>query len=452
MRRDMNHMTSNRNTIRIFFLSIFYCVFFANLSFAAVLSTDPVETLSSSGSSESPAAKLVSFEGDVKILKKGSENWLQAEKDQAIQVGDQILVGKGSSADIAYDSYFLNISHLKENTKAEIRSINPTDIYLEDGSIFSALDGLSSQSGYQIATPTAVAAVRGTHFDVDFDKANQKFTAASLPSGEEGHVSKIFVLDPEDPDAEGVEVIENKQLDLKSGDMIRPELIRTADPMRMEAGKKMFAQMGERLPRFQELRGEGKVRLQEMKQRGPQRPDGQKPPFGQKNELDSITPEKVKELFKEKPGNFKKSNPDGEINPPQPETPQVDSLENVRTLDAMLEEDKPQQAKPFGSFRPQRQEFGENNSRPQSPGPNGENQNTGQAQPFGKTKPFGEYRPQSINSGPNAGNFGRPDAMKPHPGGPQQGQGPQPQQGGGQKPQQPQGQRQGPPPQGPPKK
>lgn len=228
--------------------------------YAEVLSTNSAE-------SQTQSAKIVDLEGDVRILKKDSAEWQAAKKDQIIEAGDQIITGKTSFVDISYDHYLLNITRIQENTKAEFRTIQPTDIYLEDGSIFSALDGLDEKGGYQIATPIAVAGVRGTHFDVAYDPSSQKFSAASLPSGEEGHTSRIFVSDPRHPKTAPVEIIENKQLDLKSGEPIHADRVRPAESRRIQAGKIAFQHMAERMPQFQQQREQGKIHFQERRQK-----------------------------------------------------------------------------------------------------------------------------------------------------------------------------------------
>lgn len=430
------------NSLRTIFILALSLLLPAGFLSAAVLSTDPVTQLpaaASSAPSSETKAKIVSLEGTVKILKKNAETWQAAQENQPIDEGDQILTGQNSSADIAYDNYLLNISHLKENTKAEIRSIDPTDIYLEDGSIFSALDGLSGKGGYQIATPTAVAAVRGTHFDVGYDQSSKKFTAASLPTGDKNHISKIFVTDPKVPQSAGVEVVENKQLDLKFGEPIQKSMIKQADPARLQAGKEVFHQMEQRMPKFQELRGEGKAHLQEMKQRGP----GQRQNLNQDSSLEK------------KPQDYKDRREPGEMNVPvnQGNTEirePVNSLENVQALDDLLDSEKPQQVKPFGSFKPKPQSLYGSNQNSQAPGsegePNGNNPENGQGQGPMVMKPFGQMRPQSINEKPALGNQNQ---------GPMNGPGRFQQQPSGQQnnnQQQPQGKRQGPPPQGPPSK
>ncbi len=137
-------------------------------------------------------AKVFEFEGDVRILKAGADEWMPAEKEMVLEAGDQILTGKGSFVDIVYDDHFLNVARIDAETKAEFRSIEPTELHLEDGKIFSALDGLAPGDGYRISTPTAVAGVRGTTFDV-MHNAQTKLDIINVYPDSTPHLGEVFV-------------------------------------------------------------------------------------------------------------------------------------------------------------------------------------------------------------------------------------------------------------------
>lgn len=146
------------------------------------------------GSLEDHRATVFNVSGEVKILKKGSEEWLLVQKNMPLEQGDQILTGKDSFVEFAYDRHFLNIARIEQNTKAEFLSIEPTDLHLEDGTIFNALDGLAGGS-YQISTPTAVAGVRGTTFDFAYDAGSQtvEVNVFADPSSHVGAVDLQFL-------------------------------------------------------------------------------------------------------------------------------------------------------------------------------------------------------------------------------------------------------------------
>ncbi len=189
-------------------------------------------------------AKAFDVRGDAKILKKGSEDWQSMRKDMVIEAGDQILTGDDSYVDIAYDSKFLNVARIKEKTKAEFRSIEPTELLLEDGTIFNALDGLNGNT-YQISTPTAVAGVRGTTFTASYDAQLGK---------------NFFDVYPDKSLHEGViEIIpgdEREPVLLKEGETLNPEGSVEAIPEdRMEEGKVLLSAVLEERQEFVDQEG-----------------------------------------------------------------------------------------------------------------------------------------------------------------------------------------------------
>jgi len=78
--------------------------------------------------------------------------------------GDTITVAAGSHLDLAYDKQWKNITRFRENSRITIRSIFPTDLSMDYGEIFAKLTSLPKNSTFEIETPTAIAAVRGSGF------------------------------------------------------------------------------------------------------------------------------------------------------------------------------------------------------------------------------------------------------------------------------------------------
>ncbi len=156
-------------------------------------------------------AEVFRVEGDVKILKHASDEWIAAEKGMILEVGDQVLTGKDSFLEVVYDSHFLNIARIEEKTKAEFRHIEPTDLHLStDGAIFSALDGLKPGSQYQVSTATAVASVRGTHFAVEVQGGS--FSQIAVIPDTKSHESAVELLSD---DGKSMSVPEGQQLNLR---------------------------------------------------------------------------------------------------------------------------------------------------------------------------------------------------------------------------------------------
>ncbi len=212
-------------------------------------------------------ASVVSFEGTVYAMKKGESSWAEIQQAAEVHEGDKIRTDAGATAEIAYDSTLLNLTHLKENTVAEFRSIEPTDVYLEDGTLFNALDGLDADSSYQVSTPTYVAAVRGTHFDVQFDQATQQFSAATLSPEEGVGSSKIFVSDPNlGASAETLEVREGNQIDVPRGQRLLPEFVQAAAPQRIQAAHEAFSNFRNRMPQFDEQRKMGREKMEKRRE------------------------------------------------------------------------------------------------------------------------------------------------------------------------------------------
>lgn len=139
-------------------------------------------------------ARVFEIQGEARLLKHSTDSWVPLQKDMIIEAGDQIVTEAESKVKITYDDHFLNIAVIKEKSKVEFRSIEPTDVHLEDGSIFSVVERLNGDT-YQISTPTAVAAVRGTHFSTAYDAHSGSFSVNLFPDG--GDRSHVVVTDTE---------------------------------------------------------------------------------------------------------------------------------------------------------------------------------------------------------------------------------------------------------------
>lgn len=200
-------------------------------------------------------ARVIDFKGDVRVLKRDAEEWQPLQKDMILEVGDQILTGKESFVDISYDSNFLNIARIQEKTKAEFLNIEPTILRLEDGSVFSALDGLEKGSSYQIATPTAVAAVRGTHFEVSYDAMTGDFLAATLPVPDDGHESFILIQNAfEGGDGHQISLGEGEQVQVEAGQTVDTLQVQAVDPALVEKAQEALAEFAGKIENFEDLR------------------------------------------------------------------------------------------------------------------------------------------------------------------------------------------------------
>ncbi|MDD5085262.1 MAG: FecR domain-containing protein [Candidatus Omnitrophica bacterium] len=109
-------------------------------------------------------AAIISVEGDVKVIADGEEK--KAEEGMIIKAGDKVKTAAGSSAEIAYDGACKNLTRLDENTEMAVTAVSPTRLEMTMGRLFAGLEALKKDEPFEVRTPTCVAAVRGTEFDV----------------------------------------------------------------------------------------------------------------------------------------------------------------------------------------------------------------------------------------------------------------------------------------------
>jgi branched-chain amino acid transport system substrate-binding protein len=108
-------------------------------------------------------------EGDVLVMKAGTDDWVEAEVGMSLKVGDTIKTGDGSSAEITF--FEGSTIELKAGAEIEIASLeisaetDSASIILQQtiGSIvFRVKKIVDPASRYEVETPTGVVAVRGS--------------------------------------------------------------------------------------------------------------------------------------------------------------------------------------------------------------------------------------------------------------------------------------------------
>ncbi len=107
--------------------------------------------------------EVVNVSGDVQLVRKG-EPVAALKQGMFVLKGDTLVVGKASSADLAFDEAWQNTARLSENTRVNMTSLEPVRLNMVSGDIYSKLDALVKGTSYEVKTPTAVATVRGTKF------------------------------------------------------------------------------------------------------------------------------------------------------------------------------------------------------------------------------------------------------------------------------------------------
>jgi|GEM_PF-5416345 len=210
---------------KIFLLLFFISLTFFSTSWAAN-SRDALVDLQVSSAIQKNAQAEVSLtdgkayaykvSGNVTFMKSGSPVETKLKVGDLIQAGDKVLTEKGAVAEIAFDIMKKNAIQIPQDTTATFTSIEPTDIKLDNGSIFSAIDGLAKGSSWKVTTPVAVAAVRGTVFMVGYEASSKEFFAATLNVVDDGKISAIEI---QSLTSEGnASVAEGKEISFKEGD------------------------------------------------------------------------------------------------------------------------------------------------------------------------------------------------------------------------------------------
>jgi hypothetical protein len=162
-------------------------------------------------------AAISHLAGSVRILRADSEEWAEAKENDSVAEGDQIKTSNGASCDILYDDSSLNIVHVDENSIVTFLTIEPTYLYLMDGSIFNSLEGLPDGEQYEVSTETATTGIRGTKFLRTYLASEQ--SDSTIVS--EGTVESFPVLADGSLSQEAVRIQKDNELTLT------PEMLRS---------------------------------------------------------------------------------------------------------------------------------------------------------------------------------------------------------------------------------
>lgn len=107
--------------------------------------------------------EVMSVEGTVTLRNDQVSSYALKEGD-LVRAGDWIETAEGAAADISYDRDWNNVTRIEENSKVQIRSVLPSSLELARGAVYAKLQSLPRDSSFEVKTPTAIAAVRGTEF------------------------------------------------------------------------------------------------------------------------------------------------------------------------------------------------------------------------------------------------------------------------------------------------
>ena len=116
-------------------------------------------------------AKIKRIDGTVSVLKKGAEKWRTARVNMPLSEGDAVYSREESFAEIVYSSGA--ILRMDEDTKILIKKVSEKKTKTETplGNVWANMRKLViSKKEFELESPTATAAIRGTVFQMNTDK------------------------------------------------------------------------------------------------------------------------------------------------------------------------------------------------------------------------------------------------------------------------------------------
>ncbi|MFH1538750.1 MAG: FecR family protein [bacterium] len=141
---------------------------------------------------EAVTATLMNVEGDVQVQEEEGAKWRDARDGVRLSDGSSIKTGDDGQAVIAWGLgnvvrvYPLSKVSVEELVSEPDTSDSSSDLSLGHGRVMAQVGKLTSKnSSFNIKTPTAVAGVRGTAFDLDMPEGSDELSVLVL----EGSVS-----------------------------------------------------------------------------------------------------------------------------------------------------------------------------------------------------------------------------------------------------------------------
>ena len=128
-------------------------------------------------------AAISSMKGNVKIRSANQRKFDTAYKAQMIRTGDWLKTDKNVFVAIVFLDG--SIVKIQSNTEIEIKSSRitakelKTQMYISEGQAWSKISK-QNNGEFKIKTPTAVASVKGTEFDIDFDDMSESTSLVVL--------------------------------------------------------------------------------------------------------------------------------------------------------------------------------------------------------------------------------------------------------------------------------
>lgn len=116
---------------------------------------------------EEPVGKITLIEGTASVMKKESDQWRPARLNMTLYIGDQVYSREESLVEITYAHG--EIVRMDEDTKLKLEEYSEKrgETAVPLGRVWVNMKKLSSVGRqFEVSSPTAVAAIRGTIFDM----------------------------------------------------------------------------------------------------------------------------------------------------------------------------------------------------------------------------------------------------------------------------------------------
>ncbi len=114
-------------------------------------------------------AELLSVEGRVQYRISSSAEWQNASKGDKLPQGAEIITASNSGCQLRVGPSESAV-RIQADSRAVLTSLQPVKIQLESGRLFALVRNLEKGSTFEVRTPTAMAAARGTGWGQDSDK------------------------------------------------------------------------------------------------------------------------------------------------------------------------------------------------------------------------------------------------------------------------------------------
>lgn len=178
------------------------------------------------------------------------EGSASVKEGDLLRAGDAVETAVDGRVDVAYDADFKNVARVEGDTKVRIKSVHPSGILLEKGSVFARLKELPKESTFEVETPTAIASVRGSEYRtvVGPDGATdvQNFSSSAV---------YVFGLDDSGKISGEPRVLSDRQASRVERRGMRPAEPRRLRDDEVKTGRDASDGIGRRV---EKLRGEGR--------------------------------------------------------------------------------------------------------------------------------------------------------------------------------------------------